>query len=304
MSPEDAAPRSNGASSRRQRLASSCSDDGKGIAPATPKGFGLTTMSERVRSLGGSCVIESAPSKGTTVHVEIPVERTKTRRRRAPELVGGTVMTRVLVIDDHPIVLQGCRQLLEDAGVEQIVAGANAWPTASASIATQKPDVIIVDLAMRTGALAGSRSSAGFALHDQRTPILVFTMHSDPVIVSRALEVGATGYVLKDTSSDEVLKAFQRVRENRPYLSHDLASEVAFMEARGTTNPLRRMTVRELQTLALVAEGKPYGVIAEHLHVSYKTVANTCTQLKAKLGVRTLPESRCASPSSICPRSR
>ena len=77
-------------------------------------------------------------------------------------------------------------------------------------------------------------------------------------------------------------------RENRPYLSHDLAFEVAFMEARGTTNPLRRMTVRELQTLALVAEGKPYGVIAEHLHVSYKTVANTCT--KAKLGVRTLPE--------------
>ena len=50
------------------------------------------------------------------------------------------------------------------------------------------------------------------------------------------------------------------------------------------------MTVRELQTLALVAEGKPYGVIAEHLHVSYKTIANTCTQLKAKLGVRTLPE--------------
>ena len=62
------------------------------------------------------------------------------------------------------------------------------------------------------------------------------------------------------------------------------------MEARGTTNPLKRMTVRELQTLALVAEGKPYGVIAEHLHVSYKTVANTCTQLKAKLGVRTLPD--------------
>ena len=115
-------------------------------------------------------------------------------------------------------------------------------------------------------------------------------MHSDPVIVSRALEVGATGYVLKDTSSEEVLKAFQKVREGRPYLSHDLASEVAFMEGKGATNPLKRMTERELETFALVAEGKPYGVIAEHLHVSYKTVANTCTQLKAKLGVRTLPE--------------
>ena len=62
------------------------------------------------------------------------------------------------------------------------------------------------------------------------------------------------------------------------------------METRGTTNPLKHMTMRELQTLTLIAEGKPYGVIAEHLHVSYKTVANTCTQLKAKLGVRTLPE--------------
>ena len=115
-------------------------------------------------------------------------------------------------------------------------------------------------------------------------------MHSDPAIVRRALEVGATGYLLKDTSSDEVLKAFEKVREGRSYLSHDLAIEVAFMEARGTTNPLGPMTVRELQTLALVAEGKTLKVIAERLHVSYKTVANTCTQLKAKLGVRTLGE--------------
>jgi two-component system invasion response regulator UvrY len=149
---------------------------------------------------------------------------------------------------------------------------------------------IIVDLAMRTGLLGGPSFIRRLRLHDQQTPILVFTMHSDPVIVSRALEVGATGYVLKDTPPEEVQKAFQKVRENRPYLSHGLASEVAFMEARGTTNPLRRMTARELQTLALVAEGKPYGVIVERWHVSYKTVANTCTQLKAKLGVRPLPE--------------
>ena len=198
-------------------------------------------------------------------------------------------MTRVLVIDDHPIVLQGTRQLLEDAGVDKIMQ-AQSLSDGFRLYRTQKPDVIIVDLAMRTGALGGLSFIRRLRLHDQRTPVLVFTMHSDPVIVSRALEVGATGYVLKDTSSDELVKAFQRVRDGRPYLSHDLASAVAFLEARGTANPLKRMTVRELQTLALIAEGKPYGVIAEHLHVSYKTVANTCTQLKAKLGVRTLPE--------------
>jgi two-component system sensor histidine kinase UhpB len=81
--------RRNGAKGSRARLALSLSDDGKGIAPATPKGFGLTAMTERVRSLGGSCVIESAPSKGTIIHVEIPIERASTARARRPELVGG-----------------------------------------------------------------------------------------------------------------------------------------------------------------------------------------------------------------------
>jgi two-component system sensor histidine kinase UhpB len=86
---ETPASRRNGAKGPRARLALSLSDDGKGIAPATPKGFGLTAMTERVRSLGGSCVIESAPSKGTIIHVEIPIERASTARARRPELVGG-----------------------------------------------------------------------------------------------------------------------------------------------------------------------------------------------------------------------
>jgi len=116
-------------------------------------------------------------------------------------------------------------------------------------------------------------------------------MLSDPAIVSRAIEVGATGYVLKDAASDQITEAFQKVREHRNYPCHELATEVAFMAARGmTSNPLQRMTVRELQTLALVAEGKPYRIIAEQLHVSYKTVVNTCSRLKAKLNVTNLPE--------------
>jgi two-component system, NarL family, sensor histidine kinase UhpB len=66
----------------------SLSDDGKGIAASTPKGFGLTTMTERVRSLGGSCVIDSAPSTGTVIRVEIPLHRASEKRARTPELVG------------------------------------------------------------------------------------------------------------------------------------------------------------------------------------------------------------------------
>jgi two-component system sensor histidine kinase UhpB len=65
------------------------SDDGKGIDPATPKGFGLTTMTERVKSLGGSCVIDSALKNGTTIRIEIPVQREKAERAKVLELVGG-----------------------------------------------------------------------------------------------------------------------------------------------------------------------------------------------------------------------
>jgi two-component system invasion response regulator UvrY len=198
-------------------------------------------------------------------------------------------MTRVLVIDDHPIVLQGCIRLFEDAGATQIHQ-AQSLAEGFRMYRRHKPEIIIADLAMRTGALGGLSLIRRLRIHDEKTPILVFTMHSDPVIVSRALEVGATGYVLKDAPSEEVVKAFNKVRAGTPYLSHDLAADVAFMEARGKSNPLRAMTLRELQTLALIAEGKPYGAIAEELNVSYKTVANTCAQLKTKLGVRRLPE--------------
>jgi DNA-binding NarL/FixJ family response regulator len=198
-------------------------------------------------------------------------------------------MTRVLIIDDHPIVLQGCRQLLEDSGVTKIIQ-AQGVAEGFHLYRAHKPDVVIVDLAMRSGVLNGLSFVRRLRLHDADTPLLVFTMHSDPIIVSRALELGANGYVLKDAPPEEVVAAFQRVREGKSYLSHELAAEVAFNQAREKTNPLRQLSLRELQTLALVAEGKPYGTIAEQLNVSYKTVANICTQLKAKFGVKTLPE--------------
>jgi two-component system invasion response regulator UvrY len=198
-------------------------------------------------------------------------------------------MTSVLVIDDHPIVLQGCKQLLMDAGVTTILQS-STLAHGFRIYRAQRPDVIIVDLAVKSGALGGISFIQRLRLYDQMVPILVFSMHRDPVVVSRAIEAGATGYILKDTPFDEFAKAFQRVRQGKRYLSNELASDVVFMEARGSSNPLKVLTTRELQTLSLLAEGKPYSSIAEELHVSYKTVANTCSLLKTKLRVGSLPE--------------
>jgi DNA-binding NarL/FixJ family response regulator len=198
-------------------------------------------------------------------------------------------MTSVLIIDNHPIVLQGCRRVLEEAGARtfldarDVVAGYRLYRR-------HQPDVVILDLALQGSGLAGLALITRIRSRDPRTRILVFSMHKDPIIVSRALEAGANGYVVKDTSADELVKAFERVRAGAPYLSGDLAMDVALLGSRARRDPLSELTRRELETLALLAEGKSYGRIAEELNVSYKTVVNVCSQLKQKLSARNLPE--------------
>ena len=196
-------------------------------------------------------------------------------------------MTSVLIIDDHPIVLQGCRRMLEDAGVKTVLEARDAT-SGYRLYRRHRPDVVIVDLAMQGGGLRGLDVIQRMRSHDQRSRILVFSMHSDPIIAARALEAGATGYVLKD--SDELMKAFDQVRTGTPYLSNDLAMQVALVRTGVRANPLADLTPRELQMLSLLAEGKPYGRIADELNVSYKTVVNACSQLKQKLNAKNLPE--------------
>lgn len=198
-------------------------------------------------------------------------------------------MTKILVIDDHPIVLQGCRRVLEDAGIVDITLAANLIEGFRA-YRHDKPDVIIIDLAIRKGILGGLSFIRRLRIHDKHTPVLVLTMHEDPMIASQSLRLGANGYILKDTSSVDIVKALQAVRQGKPFLSHAIASAIAVMETNGRTNPLNGMTLRELQTLELIAQGKQYAAIADELNVSYKTIANTCSQIKTKLGVRSLPE--------------
>ena len=198
-------------------------------------------------------------------------------------------MTRVLIVDDHPIVLQGCRRMLQDAGVAEVleardvVSGYRLYRRA-------RPDVMIVDLGMHDRGLGGLALIRRISMHDARARILVFSMHSDPVIVTRALQAGALGYVVKDTSAENFMKAFASVKAGSPCLSNDLAMQVALANTPARQNPLADLTPRELQALSLLAEGKPYSRIAEELNVSYKTVANLSTQLKQKLDARNLPE--------------
>lgn len=198
-------------------------------------------------------------------------------------------MSSILVIDDHPIVLQGCRRILEDAGHGPIFAASTAADGFRA-YRRDRPGFIVLDLALRAARLGGLSFVRRLRVHDAHVPVLVFSMHRDPVIVSRALELGANGYLLKDTPSGELAVAVGAISAGKRYLSLELASEVVLLNAREQQNPLRGMTLRELETLSHLAEGKSLGAIAKELHLSYKTISNTAAQIKAKLGVTSITE--------------
>lgn len=197
--------------------------------------------------------------------------------------------TLVLIIDDHPFVLRGCSTLLEEGRPARTLA-ANGFAEGYRLYRARRPHVIIVDLSIRTSPLGGLSFVRRLRLHDKKTPILVLSMHNDPMIVRRALDVGATGYILKDAPGDEFLRAFDNVRAGKRYISHDMACDLTFNEVRSEASPLSVLTDRELQTLALIAEGKSYNLISDELGISYKTVANTTSLIKTKLGARNLPE--------------
>ena len=148
-------------------------------------------------------------------------------------------MTSVLVIDDHPIVLQGCRRMLEDAGVAAVLEARDAV-AGYRLYRRHRPEVVIVDLAMQGSGLSGLELIRRISAHDPEVRILVFSMHSDPIIVARALQAGATGYVLKDTSSEALLEAFEKVRAGTPYLSNELAMQVALAHTPARQKSARR----------------------------------------------------------------
>ena len=198
-------------------------------------------------------------------------------------------MTTVLIIDDHPIVLQGCRRMLEDAGFTDVIEAADA-ASGYQLFSGKRPQVVIIDLGLHDSRLGGLELIRRIRADDMNARILVFSMHSDPVIIARALQAGATGYVVKDTSAEHFIEAFKKVRAGARYLSDDLALQVAFANTPGGQDPLAGLTPRELQTLSLLAEGKSYNRIADDLNVSYKTVVNVSSQLKQKLNADNLPD--------------
>lgn len=190
----------------------------------------------------------------------------------------------ILVVDDHPIVLQGVRRLAEAAGVGTVHEAADIV-SGYRLFHRHRPDLVVADLSFRDDGLSGLSLIRRIRALDGEARILVFSMHADPVLVSRALESGALGFALKDAGPDAFLEALDAVHAGQGYLPHALATDVAMLNRSARPAPLATLSARELQILSLLSQGKSYEAIANAMAVSYRTIINASSSMRRKLGV-------------------
>lgn len=188
---------------------------------------------------------------------------------------------KVLIVDDHPIVRAGLRRLL--AGEDNIeVQEAATGKDALSLYRENRPDVVVLDLSLP--GIGGLEVLWRLKLQDDAVRVLVLSMHHDPIFVTRALQAGAKGYVSKNAPPDQTLEAIRRVAGGGTYVEHDIAQELALRSSQGSSVALQDLSRRDLDILRLLSTGNSTLQIAQAIGISYKTVANRCTQIKSKLG--------------------
>ena len=186
---------------------------------------------------------------------------------------------KLLLVDDHAVVREGVRRLLS-ISVEAIVFEAQTGREALSVFRAEKPEVVILDLNLPgSGGLDLLRR---ILIDDPKTKVLIFSMHTTPVYVARALQAGAKGYISKGAAAEELIEAIRTVMGGGKYVERELAAELA-VNVLGSGESGKPLSPRELDIMRLLAQGKGLSDIADALGISYKTVANTCTGMKHKL---------------------
>ena len=195
-------------------------------------------------------------------------------------LGAGARAVKILIVDDHPIVRSGLRRLLTVEPEIEVREAANGREALSV-FREQQPTLVILDLNLP--GVGGLEVLSRLKAIDPDARILVLSMHDDQIHVTRALQAGAAGYISKSAPADELLEAIRRVAGGHTYIEHEIAEELVFSQIRPASHPLKDLTSRDLEIMRLLAEGCTLPRIADALGLSYKTAANSCTRIKAKL---------------------
>ncbi len=191
----------------------------------------------------------------------------------------------VLLADDHAVVRDGLRALLE-VGDLQVVAVAGNGREAVAEALRLRPDIVIMDIAMPE--LDGVEATRRIVEKCPETRVLILSMYLSAEHIYRALQAGAQGYVLKESAGEEVVEAIRTLRAGKRYLSHRITETVIddYLREGANVSPLDSLSLRERDVLQLVVEGRTNAAIAQALSLSPKTVETYRARIMKKLKVR------------------
>ena len=194
---------------------------------------------------------------------------------------------RVLIVDDHPIVASGCRALFA-GDRETVILEASDAESGERLFVAEQPDVCVLDINLPT--VSGFELARRILARSASARIIMFSMNDDSVFAARAIEIGAKGYVSKSGDPCDLVDAIREVGNGGVYLPAALAQRVAFAGPAFSQNPLSKLTSREIEILRLLGTGKSLSEIAWMVHSSYKTIANTSSIIRNKLGLRSSSE--------------
>ena len=192
--------------------------------------------------------------------------------------------SRLVLVDDHAIVREGYRRLLESRPDLLIVGEAATARDALDQYKALAPDVLVLDLGLPD--MGGVELIRRLLQRDAGARILVFTMHREPLFATQALRAGALGYVTKSSPPEVLVNAVYQVAARRQVISPDIAPELALALIDRQREPLAELAPREFEILRLLLDGCSADEIGTRLSISAKTVQNCHYQIKSKLGVR------------------
>ncbi|MEW6320953.1 MAG: response regulator transcription factor [Acidobacteriota bacterium] len=200
---------------------------------------------------------------------------------------------RVLLGDDHTLVRQGLRKILEDHGGYDVVGEAGTGREAIQLAMDAKPDVVVLDIAMPQ--LNGIEAARQIARRTPQVKVLFLSMHADEAYVTRALQAGAKGYLLKDSAGQDLIRAIDAVARGRTFFSEPIASQMLDDYVRrvadsGAGDRFETLSDREREVFQLLAEGRSNKEIAELLSISVATVETHRARVLQKLDVHSLAE--------------
>jgi DNA-binding NarL/FixJ family response regulator len=198
----------------------------------------------------------------------------------------------IFLADDHPLIMQGLQLLLDSEPDLTVIGQAGDGRTLVQEAIKQQPDVVVADITMPE--LNGIEATRQIREQHPDCRVIMLSMHGTTRLVMRALEAGASGYLLKGSASEEVVRAVRSVVQGRRYFSQkiaDLVSEdgVAQPQPDQVEDPLSRLSPREREVLQLVVEGNTNAKIAEKLHLSPKSIATYRGRIMRKLNMPDLP---------------